>query len=200
MELSPSVYEHAAAVIGRTPWDVSRDAELLVPGPRRGLPALPADADHAGHRHLQPRGRGLRGGGRRARRVRHPGDRTADLRLGGGAAGLRPLDPRRDGRIPMVIGVAARLAREFPETQVRVPVSGPFSIASNLVGFENLLVRRWRREPDDGGRGLDAPGRRPGGVCRGDPGSRAWTWRSSSRPPARRCCRRPCSAGWSCRP
>ena len=29
MELSPSVYEHAAAVIGRTPWDVSRDAELL---------------------------------------------------------------------------------------------------------------------------------------------------------------------------
>ncbi len=52
---------------------------------------------------------------------------------------LAPLDPRRDGRIPMQIGVAARLARAFPETQVRVPVSGPFSIASNLVGFENLL-------------------------------------------------------------
>ena len=29
MELSPSVYEHAAAVIGRTPWEVSRDPELL---------------------------------------------------------------------------------------------------------------------------------------------------------------------------
>jgi uroporphyrinogen decarboxylase len=39
----------------------------------------------------------------------------------------------------MVIGVAARLAQTFPEAVVRVPVSGPFSIASNLVGFEQLL-------------------------------------------------------------
>ena len=29
MELSPSIYEHAAAVIGRTPWEVSRDERLL---------------------------------------------------------------------------------------------------------------------------------------------------------------------------
>jgi hypothetical protein len=26
---SPSVYEHCALLIGRTPWDVSRDGELL---------------------------------------------------------------------------------------------------------------------------------------------------------------------------
>jgi len=29
MELSPSIYEHAAAVISRTPWETSRDEELL---------------------------------------------------------------------------------------------------------------------------------------------------------------------------
>ena len=29
ISLSLSVYEHAAAVIGRTPWEVSRDKELL---------------------------------------------------------------------------------------------------------------------------------------------------------------------------
>lgn len=29
MELSPSVYEHAARFTGRTPWEVSRDGELL---------------------------------------------------------------------------------------------------------------------------------------------------------------------------
>jgi hypothetical protein len=29
MDISPSVYEHAAALIGRTPWEVSRDPELL---------------------------------------------------------------------------------------------------------------------------------------------------------------------------
>jgi uroporphyrinogen decarboxylase len=52
---------------------------------------------------------------------------------------LEPLDPCRGGRIPAAIGVAARLAKEFPEALVRVPVSGPFSIAANLVGFQNLL-------------------------------------------------------------
>jgi hypothetical protein len=29
MDFSPSVYEHAAFLIGRTPWEVSRDADLL---------------------------------------------------------------------------------------------------------------------------------------------------------------------------
>jgi len=29
MDISPSVYEHAAFLIGRTPWEVSRDAELI---------------------------------------------------------------------------------------------------------------------------------------------------------------------------
>ena len=29
MQFSPSVYEHCALLIGRTPWDVSRDGEWL---------------------------------------------------------------------------------------------------------------------------------------------------------------------------
>ena len=29
MDISPSVYEHAAFLIGRTPWEVSRDGELI---------------------------------------------------------------------------------------------------------------------------------------------------------------------------
>jgi uroporphyrinogen decarboxylase len=52
---------------------------------------------------------------------------------------LAPFDPATSGRIPMVLDAAARLAREFPDADVRVPVSGPFSIASSLVGFETLL-------------------------------------------------------------
>jgi uroporphyrinogen-III decarboxylase len=30
MDFSPSVYEHAAGLIGKTPWEVSRDRELMV--------------------------------------------------------------------------------------------------------------------------------------------------------------------------
>jgi uroporphyrinogen-III decarboxylase len=53
---------------------------------------------------------------------------------------LEPFDPKTAGRIPMVIGVARRLANEFPDADVRVPLSGPFSIASNLIHFETLLA------------------------------------------------------------
>jgi uroporphyrinogen decarboxylase len=139
MDISPSVYEHAAAIIGRTPWDVSRDPELLYQAHAaayriyRHTPIMPGidiynlEAEAYGAEVQQPSGSGIPA-------INRPMCQAArELKA------LRPLNPRRDGRIPMCIRVAARLAREFPETQVRVPVSGPFSIASNLVGFQNLL-------------------------------------------------------------
>jgi uroporphyrinogen-III decarboxylase len=52
---------------------------------------------------------------------------------------LEPFDPKKDGRIPMAIEAAKRVANECPEADVRLPVAGPFSIATNLMGFENLL-------------------------------------------------------------
>jgi uroporphyrinogen decarboxylase len=139
MELSPSVYEHAAAILGRGPWEVSRDPELLYAAHAtayrlyRHSPIMPGidiynlEAEAYGAKVENPGGCGIPAIARPTCR------RTLDL------VDLAPLDPRRDGRIPMQIEVAARLAREFPETLVRVPVSGPFSSASNLVGFENLL-------------------------------------------------------------
>ena len=39
----------------------------------------------------------------------------------------------------MVIEAARRVAEECPRADVRVPLSGPFSLAANLVGFESLL-------------------------------------------------------------
>jgi uroporphyrinogen decarboxylase len=139
VELSPSVYEHAAAVIRRTPWEVSRDAELLFCAHAaayrlyRHTPIMPGidiynlEAEAYGGTVRKPDGVGI------------PAISRPIFHSAGELTGLSPLNPRRDGRIPMAIQVAARLAREFPEAQVRVPLSGPFSIASNLVGFENLL-------------------------------------------------------------
>lgn len=139
MELSPSVYEHAAAILARSPWDVSRDAELLFQahaaayGVYHQTPIMPGidiynlEAEAYGATVVNPGGLGI------------PGISRPKLQAAVDLLDLPPLDPRRDGRIPMQIAVAARLAREFPEALVRVPVSGPFSIASNLVGFQNLL-------------------------------------------------------------
>jgi uroporphyrinogen decarboxylase len=153
MDISPSIYEHAAAVIGRTPWEVSRDEELLFAAHAaayrlyRHTPIMPGidiynlEAEAYGATVTNPAGLGIPA-------VSRPSCRSAAELLQ-----LKPLNPRRDGRIPMAIRVAARLAREFPETQVRVPVSGPFSIASNLVGFENLLCEV-AVGPDEVGRAL----------------------------------------------
>ena len=139
MELSPSIYEHAAAIIGRVPWDVSRDEGLLFDAHAaayrlyRHTPIMPGidiynlEAEAYGGVVERPGGVGIPA-------IPHPICKSAS-----GLLELTPLDPRRDGRIPMALRAAARLAAEFPEAQVRVPVSGPFSIASSLVGFETLL-------------------------------------------------------------
>ncbi len=153
MDISPSVYEHAAAVIGRTPWEVSRDPELLYAAHAsafrlyRHTPIMPGidiynlEAEAYGATVENPGGTGIPA-------IVRPACRSAADLLD-----LKPLNPRTDGRIPMAIRVAARLAAEFPETQVRVPVSGPFSIATNLVGFESLLCDVAVR-PDDVARAL----------------------------------------------
>ena len=139
MELSPSIYEHAAAVIDKTPWEVSRDEELLFESHAaayrlyRHTPIMPGidiynlEAEAYGGEVERPGGIGI------PAITRPICNSAADL------LELRPLDPRRDGRIPMALRAAARLAAEFPEAQIRVPVSGPFSIASSLVGFDTLL-------------------------------------------------------------
>lgn len=53
---------------------------------------------------------------------------------------LKPFDPERDGRIAMLLSVGKRLKREFPDADVRLPVGGPFSIAFNLRGINDLCL------------------------------------------------------------
>ncbi len=153
MDFSPSVYEHAAYLIGRTPWEVSRDGGLLYEGHaeayRRyrhspivvGIDIYNLEAEAYGGVIEKPRGVGI------------PAVRKPILPSAGALADLRPLDPARAGRLAMAVEAAGRLAREFPEADVRVPVSGPFSIASSLVGFEQLLCDVLTR-PEEAAAGL----------------------------------------------
>jgi len=139
MEFAPSVYEHCAFLIGRTPWDVSRDAELLFAGQAEafrlyrhapvvvGVDIYNLEAEAYGAEVTAPAGEGI------PAITRPP---CADV---GELASLGPFDPASAGRVGMVIDVGRRLQAAFPDADVRVPVSGPFSIATNLVGFETLL-------------------------------------------------------------
>jgi len=139
VQFSPSVYEHAARVVGRNPWEVSRDAELLSRAHIKafrlynhcpvvvGIDIYNLEAEAYGAMVDRPSGTGV------PAISRHPYSTAKELIT------LGPFNPKTDGRIPMVIEAAGRVANECPGADVRVPLSGPFSLATNLMGFENLL-------------------------------------------------------------
>lgn len=135
---TPVVYEHAARFVGRTPWEVSRDPELMFEGHRRayleyrhqvicvGIDIYNLEAEAYGARIEPCEGDAIPA-------IHQP--LLASLEEG---LELKPFEPGRDGRIALLLGVGNRLKREFPEADVRIPVAGPFSIAFNLRGISNL--------------------------------------------------------------
>lgn len=135
---TPVIYEHAARFVGRTPWEVSRDPALLFEAHRRayleyrqeviavGIDIYNLEAEAYGARVEACEGDAIPA-------IHEPLLQSLEEGLG-----LKPFDPARDGRIPMVLAVGRRLKEEFPDADVRIPVAGPFSIAFNLRGISNL--------------------------------------------------------------
>jgi uroporphyrinogen decarboxylase len=135
---TPVVYEHAARFTGRTPWEVSRDPELLFAGHRAayleyrhqviavGIDIYNLEAEAYGAQIKPPDDDAIPA-------IHQP--LLSSLEEG---LELPPFRPESDGRIAMVLGVGQRLKREFPEADVRIPVAGPFSIAFNLRGINAL--------------------------------------------------------------
>ncbi len=145
---SPSVYEHAAKMIGRSPWDVSRDPDLLFAGHKAahleyghspivvGIDIYNLETEAYGATISVPSGNGIPA-------IHDPMFKTLDEGLD-----IQPFDPKQDGRIAMAIEAGQRLANDLPEVDVRIPVAGPFSIAFNLRGIGNLCEDVALR-PDD---------------------------------------------------
>ena len=146
--LSLSVYEHAARLIGRTPWEVSRDPDLMRQAHREayltyehfpivmGIDIYNLESEAYGCEVQEPAGNGI------------PAITRALYASLDDALAIRPFDPGRDGRVPMVLRSARMQQDEFPEADVRIPVAGPFSIAQNLLGLNELMMDVATR-PDD---------------------------------------------------
>jgi len=139
VQFCPSVYEHAARVIGKSPWEVSRDAGLLskahIEAYRlyRHRPVVVGIDIY----NLEAEAYGAVVGRAADNAIpaicKYPFSSVKEL------LSLEPFDPKTGGRIPMVIEAAQRICDNCPDADVRIPLSGPFSLAANLVGFENLL-------------------------------------------------------------
>ncbi len=165
ISFTPVVYEHAARFVGRSPWDVSRDAELMFEGHRRayleyhhqviavGIDIYNLEAEAYGAVVKDPGGDGI------------PAIHQPLLQTPEEGIALKPFDPERDGRIGMVIGVGQRLKAEFPEADVRIPVAGPFSIAFNLRGITALCEDAITR-PEETARMLMRLAENQGVFCR----------------------------------
>jgi uroporphyrinogen decarboxylase len=135
---TPVVYEHAARFVGRTPWEVSRDEDLMFEGHRRayleyrhqviavGIDIYNLEAEAYGAKIEPCIGEAIPA-------IFQPLWSSLDDGLN-----LKPFDPETGGRVAMLIRVGQRLKREFPEADVRIPVAGPFSIAFNLRGISSL--------------------------------------------------------------
>jgi len=140
MQFSPSIYEHAASLIHKSPWQVSRDGDMLFQAHKKafelyhhspvivGIDIYNLEPEAYGANVEQPKVNGI------PAITSHLCSSTKEI------IELPLFDPLSAGRIPMVMETGKRLAKVLPEAEVRIPVSGPFSIASNLVRFETLLL------------------------------------------------------------
>jgi len=136
--LGIAIYEHAAALIGASPWEVSRDESLMFAAYSKayetyhyapivvGIDIYNLEAEALGAKVEHGSANAI------PAIVDHPMASLDDL------LALKDFDPQA-GRIPIVLGAARRLAAEFPEADVRIPVAGPFSIASNMVPLDVML-------------------------------------------------------------
>ena len=148
IDFTPVVYEHAARFVGRSPWDVSRDPELMFEGHRRayleyrqqviavGIDIYNLEAEAYGARIEPVEGDAI------------PAIRKPLLERLEDGFELKPFDANRHGRIAMVLSVGQRLKREFPAADIRIPVAGPFSIAFNLRGINDLCLDAALRPAD----------------------------------------------------
>lgn len=138
----PAVYEHKARLIGRSPSEVCRSADLLLEALEKELEVYDPDALTVG---LDVYNVEAEAAGCEVRYFGEAPDVPAVARpiLGGpGDLGrLRRPDPSRDGRLPLFVEAAADLCRRRgSEVLIRGAVTGPFSLACALAGTEEVLV------------------------------------------------------------
>lgn len=138
----PAIYEHKGKLIGKRPSEVCRDADLLYEGMKRELAVYDPDMLVAGIDVYNVEAEAL------GAKVVYfedsddvPGIVEPLISSPVEARRLRVPDAERAGRMPLYLEAAEAIQREHGEEMIiRGAVSGPFSMASMLLGAERLLL------------------------------------------------------------
>lgn len=141
----PAIYEHKAWFVGETPSVVCRDAGLLTSAVLveyeqirpdalvLGIDVYNVEAEAAGSEVTYFEGDDTS--------IPAIGTQGAALKEGEPVDSLKIPDPSKDGRMPLNLEVARRVMKDLGTTvPVRGAISGPFSLAANLIGAENLFL------------------------------------------------------------
>ncbi len=146
MKFEPVCYDHAASLIDKRPWDVSRDQDLLVAAQQAAMNTYHYDVSVVGldiyNVEIEAYGCPILDSGDNG--VPAAGDpifTDPDDLL------ALELAPAKHGRIPMILDAARQIAEQNPDAEVHIPMSGPFTIACHLLGMENAICNL-AMEPD----------------------------------------------------
>lgn len=137
----PTIYEHGAALLGVTPSVAARNADLLAAGQLRAYELYQQDLAAVGLDIYNIEVEALGG------HIVYPQDATlpflqnAILPALGDVQQLSLPDPDRDGRMPLMLEALRTVLREIGgEVPVSGTVTGPFTLAALLRGFENFVA------------------------------------------------------------
>jgi uroporphyrinogen decarboxylase len=137
----PAVYEHKAALIGKTPSRMSRDAALFEKAIVREIEVYQPDMVVVGCDvyNVEAEAAGCKVRFYDSNDV--PSICETIIAPGDGISGLKVPDPEKDGRMPVNLEAGERIQRHFGrERIIRGALSAPFSLASGLAGPEQILM------------------------------------------------------------
>ncbi|MGI9862659.1 uroporphyrinogen decarboxylase family protein [Moorella naiadis] len=137
----PVIYEHAAALMGVTPSDMARNADLLVAGQLKAYELYQHDLVTVGIDIYNIEAEAL------GCPVQYFHDETIPAIAGNivnGPADLKHLhlpDPEHDGRLPLLLDAASRVKEALGlEVPVGAAMVGPFTLAALLRGYESFIL------------------------------------------------------------
>ena len=138
MKFEPVAYDHAAFLIRKTPYDVSRNSSLLATAQLNFLQTYNYDISVVGvdiyNIEVEAYGCEIKLSEPEAMpSVEEPLFTKLDDILN------LKLDPEKDGRFPLIFEAAEKIRVQQPKLDIRIPISGPFTIACHLMGLANMI-------------------------------------------------------------
>ncbi|MBT3272785.1 MAG: hypothetical protein HN368_06500 [Spirochaetales bacterium] len=137
----PTIYEHAARFIGKTPSDLAADEDLLVEGQLACYRRYRHDLISVGLDIYNIECEALGAAVDYYRSNELPSIKEVLLENPADLDNLSIPDPENAARMPMMLSATERIHREVgAEVIVNGAVVGPFTLAAILRGFENFIV------------------------------------------------------------